>query len=76
MDQKQKSILGLKQSIANRRRELISLECQGDQKQFKDAKTAYSRLIIELKKITRPEKIDLLKAGFFCEFTGPELFEN
>ena len=73
---KEKSIISLKSLIANRRRDMICLECQGDYKQFKDAKTAYSHLVFDLKQLTKPEPIDLAKADFLQDYTGPNVFNN
>ena len=76
MDPVEKSVLSLKALIANRRRDMICLECQGDYKQFKDAKTAYSHLVFELKKTTQAEPIDLAKANFYQDYTGPTFSDN
>ena len=74
MDKKQKAILGLKQSIANRRRDMVSLECQGNAKQFKNAQKDYSRLVLELKEMTKAKAILLAQKDFLLDYTGPTLF--
>jgi len=76
MGKKQKAILGLKQSIANRRRDMICIECQGDYKQFKNARRKYSRAVYELKRLENPKPTDLAKADFLQDYTGPNVFEN
>ena len=76
MARKEKAILSLKGLIANRRRDMICLECQGDYKQFKEVKKTYSGLVFNLKKITKAKSIELAKADFLQDYTGPNVFEN
>jgi len=76
MARKEKAILSLKGLIANRRRDMICLECQGDYKQFKEVKKTYSDLVFNLKKITKAKSTELAKADFLQDYTGPNVFEN
>jgi len=76
MGKKEKTISSLKQLIAHKRREMICLECQGDYKQFKEVKKTYSGLVFNLKKITKAKSIELAKADFLQDYTGPNVFEN